>query len=140
MINMLYDAVPQEPITALPTTSLQLRKTHQYVGSWQHEDKWDHLGTVSTLQYSSICTDAEDPCEPTRIMKLVKVSLDQRDHSKPLWTDAQIKQALRDTFTRSGCSHEHDCCGCWSHHVSEVLPLARRTGEYVLIMHASRNY
>lgn len=124
----------------LPTTSLELRKTHKYVGTYQHEDSWDYLGTVVTQQYSSQGTDDEDPCEPTRIMKLVSVQLDNRDHSKPLWTDAQIMQALKDTFTRVGCSHEHDCCGCWSHLVTEVLPLKLAPYTYVLILSASRNY
>lgn len=121
-------------------TSLELRKTHTYVGTYKHEDKWEYLGTITSLQRSEKCTDEEDPCQPTTIINHIKVDLDKRDHSAPVWSDADIKQAIKDTLTTVGCHHEYDCCGCWSSHVSEVLPLTRQPGEYIIIQHASRNY
>lgn len=140
---MIYEEpMPHDEDTAprLPTTSLEMRKSHKYVDSYRHLDTHEYLGTVVTQQYSSVCTDPEDPCEPTRIIKLVKVQLDNRDHSKPLWSEQDIVQALKDTFTSAGCAHEYDCCGCWSHHVTDVMQRRLYSDEYVLILSASRNY
>lgn len=119
------------------STELKLRKTHKYVGTYQHEDQWEYLGRMTMLQYNAKCTDEEDPCEPTTIIQHFKVELENHD---PVWTDEQVKRALRDTLTRSGCHHDYDCCGCVSTHVSEVLPLTRHANEYIVISHSFRNY
>lgn len=146
---MLYTEITDEngnedevPVRDTRQHDLSLRVTHKYVGTWQHEDQWRSIGTYEVLQSSDMCTDDEDPCEPTRTMTLIKVRLDNSDHSKPLVTDQDVKRAIKDTMTHLGCSHEHDCCGCWNtlvHHVvkCETLPDG---DEWFVTKHSIRNY
>lgn len=128
------------------TTSLKLRRTHGYVDAYRHLDKEMFLGDVTVMQKSMQRTDTDedpDPCEPTRIMLLVEIKLENRDHSQPLVFNSDIKKALRDTFTHWGCGHEHDCCGCWNTAVTDVVPLRddeNPARHWVIIQSSLRNY
>lgn len=124
------------------TTSLTKRVTRKYVDNWRHLDTELQIGTATVLQRSAQLTDEEDPCEPTRTILYMEVTV-TRDHSEPLVFNSDIKQALRDTFTHWGCGHEHDCCGCWNTMVTDVVPL--RSDEnpakhWIIIQSSSRNY
>lgn len=135
-----YEAPAFRPFT----TTLTKRVTRKYVDAYRHLDTEYQIGTATVMQRSTQLTDDEDPCEPTRIMMLVEIKLENRDHSLPLVSNADIKQALRDTFTHWGCGHEHDCCGCWNTCVTDVVPLLRSdenpTTQWVVIQSSSRNY
>ena len=48
-----------------------------------------------------------------------------------------MRQMLHDAFSRSGCSHDYDCCGCRSTSTSVV---AQHGNRFVLHSHSSRNY
>jgi hypothetical protein len=92
------------------------------------------VATAVVLQKSEECTDHEDPCEPTRIMKLIEVT-DRVQGDVPT-----IVQAIKDTMRFSGCGHEYDCCGCWSHHVTDVFQRKNNPAQFVVLQYASRNY
>jgi hypothetical protein len=114
--------------------TLSIRKTQTYVDSYRHLDQEDPVATAVVLQTSSQITDEEDMCQPTRIVKLIQIT----DHVKGSY--GCIEQAIRDTMSHRGCGHEYDCCGCWSHSVSEVLRLKHDNMQFIVIQHASRNY
>lgn len=115
-------------------TALSIRKTHKYVGTWADLDEWEDIGTVEELHSSSRIVDEEDPCQPTET--LVEVRVDAPGRKKP-----EIIQALYSTFSRHGCDHEYDCCGCWSWRVTDT-PRRREHHEnhWVFHMYSSRNY
>jgi hypothetical protein len=48
-----------------------------------------------------------------------------------------IRRAIRDSFTRGGCSHEYDCCGC-AHNTVHVERLNAR--NYRVTEHTYYNY
>ena len=55
-------------------------------------------------------------------------------------TDDVIKRALKDTFTKAGCSHDYDCCGCRSTYVTSVTYVDLENRKWVVLTHSSRNY
>jgi hypothetical protein len=123
-----YAAAEFQPFS----TSLALRKTHQFVGTWQHEDQWDHMGSVVVQQKISQITDDEDCCDPTITNMICEVTL-------AFGVDREnVRQALRDTFTKQGCSHDWDCCGCVSTSVRRVKHIHGNT--FVVSTYSSRNY
>ncbi len=117
--------------------SLDIRKTHKYVGTYQHEDDWENIGTAYELACRTLKpseSDEEDYCEPLRTLIQVKV----RTYAGENPSLQQIKRALRDTYTQSGCHHEYDCCGCRSYHVDNVR--RRRDGTFCVTVDSSRNF
>jgi hypothetical protein len=117
------------------STVLEIRKTHKYVGTYQHLDEWDYVGTA-TVTASESETDHEDPCESTKTTMIVCVEIDRGITRQ---TDEElVKSALRSTFTKSGCAHEYDCCGCWSTYVGEVEKIT--ADRYMVVTRSSRNY
>lgn len=127
-------AVPEQPRPY--TTSLDLRERRTYRDGWGFLDSSRHLGTATVLQRSERRTDDEDPCEPTDIVMLVKVQVGEGI----IATFDDVKQALRDTFGGSKCTHDHDCCGCWTTTFGDVFQSKVDTTEYVLLGSASRNH
>lgn len=117
-----------------PKFTLKLRVTERYVDRYRHLDTEQRVATAHILQESKQVTDAEDPCEPTRIIKLVEVE-DEVQGDVPT-----IVRAIKDTMRAVGCGHEYDCCGCWSHHVVEVQQMTHQPNHYIVVQHASRNY
>lgn len=117
------------------TFAVNLRKTHRYVDAYKHLDVEEFVAHLELLQESKLVTDDEDPCEPTRIIRHVRVLKDEVQGDVPT-----IVRAIRDTLSFSGCGHEHDCCGCWHAMVTEVLQCERVKYEYIVISYASRNY
>lgn len=113
-------------------TPLEKRNTHKYVGSWQHEDDWSTLGTMTVLQDSTIETE-EDICDPWQRLVLLQIN---DDVTAP---EEDIKRALRDTFTKAGCSHDHDCCGCRSYYGKATL-IDKEERTWLVIQTSSRNY
>lgn len=115
---------------------LSKRLTHTYVGTYQHLDKWQWLGSVDEIGSREL-PDAEpdeaDPCEPRarEVFVLVKDVADDVSES-------DIRQALHDTYTSWGCAHEYDCCGCRSYRAGDV---ERVTGNLWRVeVFSSRNY
>lgn len=137
--------------------SLEIRRTRKYVGTYQHLDKWDEIGTFDELTRRELPPqseeDAYDCTEPKsyEIFCLVKLAPDDdlrklwiadkdgpEDEGFSDWRERQIKQALQDTHTQVGCAHEYDCCGCRSHTVTEV---ECTTGDlWRVVVHSYRNF
>ena len=137
--------------------SLEIRRTRKYVGTYQHLDKWEEIGTFDEIGRRAIPSqdeeDAYDPTEPkaVEIFCLVKLASDDElrklwiaDKESPEdegfsdWRDKQIERALLDTHTQRDCHHEHDCCGCVSHSAHEAECV---TGDlWRVVVHSFRNY
>jgi len=114
---------------------LNLRKTRKYVGTYKHLDDWETIGTYQVeasqaIEPEETNDDWEDPCEPTKTVRFVKVKSDS--------STEDIKQALKDIFTIQGCGHEFDCCGCRSWQAREVEYLGKE--YWRLIVTSYRNY
>ena len=114
--------------------TLSLRRSHQYVGTWQDLDRWESIGSYMAVAWCSWSTDPDDMCEP--IANISRVWVNTGSHSASI---DDIKQALRDTLTQSGCSHEYDCCGCRSYYVSRC-DYEPESGEWLVTVSSSRNY
>lgn len=127
-------SLEEEAAKVARSYTLSIRKTPTYRDAWRHLDNEQVVATAVTLQESSVTTDDEDPCEPTRTIRLIEVT-DHVDGDKPT-----IIAAIRDTMSHSGCTHDWDCCGCWHTSVSEILPLTYNPRQFVVILNSSRNY
>ena len=113
---------------------LQIRRTHKYVGPYNHLDDWDTIGSAIVIKSQTEDTQPDDdfdPCEPKKHVHLVHVEA-------PGASDEQIKQALLDSFDHQGCSHEYDCCGCRSYSSDEAIPHAGSVWQ--VIVYSSRNF
>jgi hypothetical protein len=101
------------------------RLTHKFTLGWSHEDEWDTGTAVKILPLKMVAsTDDTD----TFTQRVIAPS----SHRK---TD--LSHAIASTLSRSGCRHEHDCCGCVSYHAIVRRVSAR---EYVARVNAYRNY
>ncbi len=109
---------------------LQVRETHKYVGTYQHLDRWREIGRARVIGTEQISKDADGIEEAQVVRHTVTV------HSEA--PDDEIARALRDTFTRQGCAHEYDCCGCWSHTARRPRKLS--PGCWEVDVSSSRNY
>lgn len=110
--------------------TLEVRETHEYVGTYQHLDRWREIGWARVIGTEQISVDRENPEETTVVRHTLTVHADA--------PDAEIAQAIRDTFTRAGCAHEWDCCGCWSHYARKPRKLT--PGCWAVDVSSSRNY
>jgi|GEM_PF-3490676 len=116
----------------MESTTLSVRKTNKYVGTWAHLDEWEDIGTAEIIERNAEVQDHEDPCEPTLIQMLLRVTTNEPKDNEA------VKLAIMDTFSRHGCSHEYDCCGCWSTTVTNVHSMGG--GFFLVTQTASRNY
>lgn len=99
-------------LPALNVSDLRVRKTHKFRAGWAEEDQWELVGKVTVLASQKDRED-EDGWADTL---LVRVEAKVVDHET-------VTTALEDTFSGSGCTHEHDCCGCVLDRVTEVRHL-----------------
>lgn len=113
--------------------TLSVRKTHGYVGSYSHLDKWEDIGIAKVISHKKrLHRDDEDGSSSYTVQEIMTVKLDEGADKK------LIKRAIHDTFSRSGCACQHDCCGCWSIHVRDVRK--RIDGSYMVYIGAYQNY
>jgi hypothetical protein len=115
--------------------SLDKRLTHTYVGTYQHEDKWEQIGSIDEIGSRALPRseeEEEDPCDPQARKVFCLVKSDRPDD--------EIRQALHDTYTQHGCHCEHDCCGCRSYYAGHKR-IKRVTGDlWEVVVSSSRNY
>jgi hypothetical protein len=103
--------------------TLQIRTTGRYNLEYSHLDDWREIGTVSEVTRSPrVFGDDElgDSCTQYVIVKVER---------GPGVNDDEVRRALKDTFSYSNCSHEHDCCGCWSHVATHATNLDAYEGD-----------
>jgi hypothetical protein len=113
---------------------LSLRRTRGYVGTWQHLDEWESIGSYITVSWGSWYTDPDDMCEP--ISTISRIWVNTRDNPASI---EDIEQALRDSLSSNGCSHDYDCCGCRSYYVSRC-DYEPALNEWLVTVSSSRNY
>lgn len=117
--------------------TLELRKTHRYVGTYSHLDAWETVGTFEVLgKTGTKITDEEDPCEPFEYYLIVRVVPSHRRT-----TVKTLIRALEDCHSRRGCAHEYDCCGCYSY-CAYAWPVCRTVEDrtFMVRVTGSRNY
>lgn len=135
-----FDESDDEGPAAPARQVLAIREKHSYVGSYAHLDPWHEIGSAEILSRGAEPTDLDESCEPTDIYMLLRVTLNAGAvglDDQPVG-DAEIARAIKDSFSRAGCAHEWDCCGCVSTYVNEVAKLPN--GLWYVQSHASRNY
>lgn len=120
--------------------ALQIRLTHKYVGTYQHEDEWETLGeyeVLSSQKWKPIDDEEFDPTDTIKNFYEVVVRTYGSEHKAE-----KITQALRDQFTQVGCHHDYDCCGCRSFYAEkpEFLYQEEDGLHYRLIVNSYRNY
>ncbi len=118
---------------------LELRLTHKYVGTYQHEDEWKIVGDYGIIQsekWVKVDEEEPDPTEPVAITYWVKVTPEMGVPTE------EVRRALQDSFTQVGCHHEYDCCGCRSFyaHTPELLTVGEDCEEWKVTVHSYRNY
>lgn len=118
--------------TQPPLQSLDIRVTHKYVGTCSDLDIWESIGqfvidgTITDLDHESL----EAQMTQTHRVRVFPASEG---------TSVQrIRGALRDAFTKSGCHHDHDCCGCRSFHVVALTQL--HGNVWIVETSSSSNY
>jgi hypothetical protein len=109
------------------------RTTHKYVGSYRHLDAWVHVGTVRHTPFRKVYDPRRDEnagleSGPT----FVAFARLPAGADMTLW-----RAAIEDSLSSHGCAHEHDCCGCPSHH-ARVRPYRGRVVR--IILGVSYNY
>lgn len=115
-------------------STLSVRKTHKYVGTYSYLDEWEDIGTTEQIGYQAEKPndDEDDYCEPMTETYWLIVTPEEGA------TKDQIKEALRDTYTKWGCHHEYDCCGCRNYSAHYVQ---NTTGNlWKVVVGSSRNY
>lgn len=110
--------------------TLAIRKTHTYVGSYDHLDSWEDIGSFARISHESVSTDEEDACDPHSSKTVVAVESDSPRE--------EIREALLSSFTKAGCAHEYDCCGCRSFYAREATPVGK--GMWCVEVDSRRNY
>ena len=89
----------------METVYLEKRKTHRYVGTYQHLDEWQDVG-VARVTPPKLVREAQDFDEGGTYLRWVEF---------PRGQDLQAsEQALVDMYNTHGCHHDWDCCGCQS--------------------------
>lgn len=116
--------------------TLSIRKTHKFVGTWQHEDEWEYVGDFENV--ATVTNDIEDengpgsdPCAPQMTTRIGIIHHEGKSNEA-------IEKAIHDTFTQWGCDHEWDCCGCRSYRVHEVQYIGKN--YWRVDIYSAQNY
>ena len=112
----------------MKTIQLYERLTHRYVDAYRHLDEEQYIGEVKQLGITrSVPPAGYDDGGKYQFRVVAPSTLKSKD----------LSHALRSTLSHSGCTHEHDCCGCASSNAS-VKRLTKR--EYSVRISISYNY
>lgn len=114
--------------------TLSIKKTNKYVGTYDYLDEWQEIGTYEVLQRGTLedtNPDEEDYCDAGTAAHVIKVT--------SAADDDDIRRALESSFSKHGCHHDYDCCGCISTSARAVKD-AYGDGRWIVITNSSRNY
>ena len=106
------------------------RTTHKYVGTYKHLDKYGTPVLIKMLGGRKVERYEDYYVGPIYYNRIVL----------PAGTTAtfkQVRNALYGEFSKHGCHHEYDCCGCASTSVT-VTRVSKR--EYLMERSISYNY
>lgn len=115
----------------MQTINLFTRLTNRYVGTYDHLNDHQHLTTAKVTPPRVVDPGNDYDQGHTVVRHVVVPSGADRQ------TARKIVRAIEDTFTRYGCAHEHDCCGCASYS-TRAKRVARN--RYVATTRVTYNY
>ena len=122
------------------THTLAKRMTHRYRAAWSGMDDWRTIGTYDPVAGGALKRaprdddEYDDDGDGRTDVHIVSVT-----RATKRVTDKDVRQALRDEFTYSHCTHEYDCCGCRSFHAYDVHKLAFGD-KWVVVVNSSCNF
>ena len=110
---------------------LDKRITYKYNSSSSYLDEWERIGTYREVSIGEklYSYDEEDFCDTFMRYIIVDVKSDS--------PEKVISQALVDNYSFSDCTHEWDCCGCYSF-FARAYPLGKN--RYCVEHSGERNY
>lgn len=111
----------------MQTVGIFQRLTHKYRDGWDYLDQSEYLCTAKVTPWRMV-REPDDYSDGGTYIAHATV---------PAGTSGKIIDALRDTFSRCDCRHEHDCCGCASRY-AEVRRVSRN--RYVVKQSITYNY
>ena len=104
------------------------RLTHTYSDAWRHLDEERYIGQVKQLGLTKrvMPTDYDDGGKyQFRVVAPSELK------------GVNLTRSIAATLSGSGCTHEHDCCGC-SRSYARVKRISKR--EYGVVVSVSYNY
>ena len=114
----------------LDTIHLYRFLTHKHRGGWPYLDQEEFVGTATILEsHRDVIWDGSG-YERSYETGVIMVSGDAPAD--------QIEQGMRDTMSGSRCTHEYDCCGCWSTGFNSIERI--EPGFFAYEITGSRNY
>lgn len=110
---------------------LEIRKSYRYVTEYAYMDDFERIGRFSVLSYRVV--DEGNGIDDLG-SRIVRVRVDSGSN------DDDIRRALSDAFSTTGCSHEYDCCGCQIRNAYEHQIKRDKRKEWLVPMSVGRNY
>jgi hypothetical protein len=108
----------------METVIVERRLTRKYVGTWKHLDAHEYVGRVKLTPHHRIDRpkDRTDPSDGPVVVQHGRLPA----HLRTKRQKQEFLEALEDTLSAWGCSHEHDCCGCASYSARARIMKGRR--------------
>jgi hypothetical protein len=107
---------------------IEERLTSRYVDSCSHLDQWGQSFEIKVLGDKLLDEGNGYDVGPTTRFRVIG----------PKGADQKVLQrTISQNMSYGGCSHEHDCCGCWSASASVTKV---RKGVFSVLLSTSRNY
>lgn len=113
-------------------STLKIRKSHKYVGSYQHEDEWECIGSYEVTYTERWVREDEEPDYLESNKVIYNVSVESEAPAE------EVMKALKDDFTLVGCHHEYDCCGCRSYHAKKPIQIS--DSHWLVEVNSWRNF
>jgi hypothetical protein len=110
----------------METLHLYERKSHHYRDGWSGLDRHDFVATVKVTPPKMVREPEGYDDGGVYIM-----------HARAPRGTPNLKRALQDSLSNSGCKHEYDCCGCAATYARVTKVSAR---DYIVRSTVSYNY
>lgn len=136
MIEQSLDLSPKYGFDYFTTQkdTIEKRKTFKYRDGYAYLDEYEFVGRVEIIscEMHAEYIGSDEVSTSTYVMRVIVKNSDRiKDFS----------EALYDHFSGSSCTHEHDCCGCWSYRVRKVKHIKLGVVSlFKVVVGGSRNY
>ncbi|MFN5745581.1 MAG: hypothetical protein ACK443_05780 [Methylococcaceae bacterium] len=111
------------------TFPAQHRLTHRYKPAFSYMDEWQtYPGEFHLLKQTVLKVGDWDESTTVLYRVVAPKGMDPRT----------VRRCLSETFTRGGCSHDYDCCGCSFSSAYPIKQISKR--EWLVWEHISYNY
>jgi hypothetical protein len=117
------------------TDTMQFRLTHKYRDGYSYLDEYEDAARLELIA-CEMSRDNEDGCDETSRQTYVYRLISVEDGYKN-----KLKRMFYSHLGGSSCTHDYDCCGCWTYRVNSVRRI--HLGNVVLYkveVNGSRNY